>query len=807
MKRIPFNFDWTRIDGRVRFFGTSGATTKVNLPDDFCINKERDPSTPGGASVGFIPGGEATYLKNFVMPEEWKEKTVFLDIDGAYMNAEVSLNGNLLFHHPYGYTAFHVDLTNTLYTNEFLNKLSIVTSSIQPNSRWYAGGGLFREVHVLLGGKTYIAPWDIFITTPQVRAEKATVRIAGEVQNVQAACTAQVTLTAVDATGTVCGTTTLDVTLPEQGSAGFTTEFTVDSPKLWDVDDPNLYTLQTTVTVNGTVEDTSSQTFGIREIAIDFDNGFRLNGKPMKLRGGCIHHDNTLLGACAFPRAEERKIRILKDAGYNAIRCAHNPPSTAMLDVCDRLGMLVLDETFDMWNMPKNALDYHLYFKSWWQFDTESMVKRDRNHPSVYCWSIGNEIPEMTGKSDGHTWAKKQADFVRSLDPTRPVTMAINGRTDLPPEWEGKVESPFGGDRRKRMMQMDNGHPSDGHVNGVDLWGQQTEKGCDALDIVGYNYLWARYADDRVKYPKRIIHATETHSYTIYEYWKAVEANSNVIGDFIWTAYDNLGEAGAGRVIWDLNEPMTGLIGQYPWLSCYQGDMDLDGNRRAQSYYRKILWGLDKGIHLFTTDPDHTGVPFYGMGWHWADVHKSWTFAAKDIGRPVQLEAYGDCDEVAFIVNGVEKGRSKVEKLKAFLTVEYAPGTVEAVALREGKEITRTALCTSGAPAKIALIPERDEICADGMDIGFIRVEIQDAQGRVVPNCDFTLNATVCGQGELAGFGSGNPKTTESYGTGRRVSFHGKALAAIRSTCVAGSVSLTVTTPGLPAATVEIVAK
>lgn len=802
MKRIPFNFDWTRTEGRSRFFGMGGPATPVNLPDDFCLNKERDPKTPGGASAGFIPGGEATYKKDFKTPAEWAGKTVLLDIDGAYMNAEVSLNNNLLFHHPYGYTAFLVDLTKALRSGEMDNHLSVVVSSIQPNSRWYAGGGLYRDVSVYIGGSVRIAPWEVFVTTPEVSPEKATVHVQANVTNDGPECTADIEIAVKGKCGCVAATKTVSVALNAEGNTLVETDLTIENPKLWDVDDPKLYDLTATVKIGGEESDVYETEFGVRKIEIDFDNGFRLNGKPMKLRGGCIHHDNTLLGSCAYPRAEERKIQILKDAGYNAIRCAHNPPSSAMLAVCDRLGMLVLDESFDMWNMPKNALDYHLYFKTWWQFDTASMVKRDRNHPCVYCWSIGNEIPEMTGKSDGAYWAKVQADYVRSLDPTRPITSAINGFTDTPPEWEGKMPHPFAVDRKKRML--DNGHPSDGHVNGRDLWGEQTAKPIDALDIVGYNYLWARYADDRIKFPGRVIHATETHAYTIYEYWKAVEANSNVIGDFIWTAYDNLGEAGAGRVIWDLDEPMTGLVGQYPWLSCYQGDMDLDGNRRPQSYYRKILWGLDDGIHLFTTDPDHTGVPYYGMGWHWADVKQNWTFPAKDIGRPVQLEAYADCDEVDFYVNGEKKGTSKVEKLKAFLTVDYAPGTVEAVAIKSGKEVARTALKTAGQAAKIVLTPDRSVINADGMDLCFVKVEIQDENGNLVQIQPVELNASVSGKGVLVGFGSGNPKTTENYGTGRRVTFDGRALVVVRAAREAGAIELAVTAPGFPAAVVSV---
>ncbi len=797
MKRIPFSFDWLRTDGRQRHFGPPASSVKVDLPDDFCLNKHRDPNTPSGASSGFIPGGEATYKKDFKTPAEWEGKTVFLGIDGAYMNAEVSLNGDLLFHHPYGYTAFFVDLTGKLRKGDFENHLSVVTSSVQPNSRWYAGGGLYRQVDIYTAGRAYIHPWECFITTPQVSGEKALVKVEGKVTNTGAPCEGKIALSVKGKCG--CEAASAEVALSlGTGDTPFSAEMTVENPALWDVDAPNLYTLEAKVFACGEETDVFDTKFGIRTIEIDFDHGFRLNGKEIKLRGGCIHHDNTLLGACSFPRAEERKIQILKDAGYNAVRCAHNPPSQAMLDVCDRLGMLVLDESFDMWTMGKNALDYHLFFPKWWEFDTESMVKRDRNHPCVYGWSIGNEIPEATGKSDGPAWAKKQADLVRSLDPTRPVTSALNGRYDAPPELEGKAP---GLPMRAPISSAEDYKQQVRTLNGHDYWGEQTEPYIDALDIVGYNYMYARYESDRERFPGRVIHATETHSYDTYDYWKAVERNSNVIGDFIWTAYDNLGEAGAGRVIWDPDkETIRGLIGSWPWLSCFQGDMDLSGDRRPQSYFRKILWGLDDGIHLFTTDPEHTGKPYYGMGWHWADVKKNWTWDDRYIGKDVQLEAYADCDWVEFLVNGVSKGKAKVEKLKAFCTVPYEPGKAEAVAWKDGKEVARDCILTSGRAAKIVLTPDRPVITADGMDLCFVTAELQDENGIPVTDAPVELNATVSGAGRLAGFGSGNPKTTEDFGTGRRFTWNGRALIAVRAAREGGIIELAVTANGLPAA-------
>ena len=800
MRRVPFNFDWRRIDGRPNWFAPNDASTPVNLPDDFCLNKHRAPDTVGGAAVGYIPGGEATYRKEFALPEEWQGKAVLLGIDGAYMNAEVTLNNDMLFHHPYGYTAFLVDLSGKLRAGQ--NRLSIAVESYQPNTRWYSGGGLFRDVSLYVGGRVRIAPWELFVTTPEVSAERATVRVQMNVTNDLDSCAAHVALELKAGCGCTVASAGQDVQLGAQGDTPVEMSLPVEKPHLWDVDEPYLYTLTATVSVGGEVTDVYETSIGIRKIEIDFENGMCINGKPIKLRGGCIHHDNTLLGSRAYPRAEERKIEILKEAGYNAIRCAHNPPSTAMLDVCDRLGMLVLDESFDMWNMGKNTLDYHLYFKDWWQFDTASMVKRDRNHPAVYCWSIGNEIPEMTGKSDGAYWARVQADFVRALDPTRPITSAIHGATDTPPELAAKRAELMQKFDRKRMLTEGLKMPR--LIDGRDLWAEQTAPTAAALDIVGYNYMWERYEDDRTTFPQRVIQATETHPYTTYDYWKAVEANSNVIGDFIWTAYDNLGEAGAGRVIWDTNETVDGLMGQYPWLSCYQGDMDLDGNRRPQSYFRKILWGLDKGIHLFTTDPEHTGVPYYGMGWHWADVKQSWTFDARFTGQPVQLEAYADCDSVDFYVNGRKQGSAPVEKLKAFLTVNYEPGKVEAVAIKDGREVARTELVTAGSAARIALTPDRPLFNADGMDLCFVKVELQDANGVVVPNAPVEISVSVSGKGTLAGLGSGNPRTTEDYGTGRRVTFDGRALAAIRAGREAGEIELAVTAPGLPAAILRV---
>ena len=775
MKYIPFDFDWTFREGSDRFFmfagGDSGET--VDLPHDYVIKKARDPKATGGASTGFYPGGDGGYTKNFALPDDWRGKRVLLFADGAYMNSEVWLNGDLLSLHPYGYTAYMVDLTDKLMDQ---NALRITTKCTQPNSRWYSGAGLYRQVGLYVGEKNGITPWQVFVTTPSVAPDRADVKATFETkEKIEAAI--------------------FDETGRQVAAASGTGEltFTAENPLLWDVDAPHLYTLKYTLACG----DAGEVRFGIRKIEIDAQRGFLLNGKKMKLRGGCIHHDNGMLGSCAYPAAEKRKIEKLKAAGYNAIRTAHNPPSSALLTACDEIGMLVLDETFDMWRTGKNAMDYHLWFEDWWRRDTESMVRRDRNHPCVYAWSVGNEIPELLGTSYGAYWTGVQADFVRTLDSTRPVSASANGFTAPKP---GKPRKPhdFAAELMGKPVM---GLPKDGE----DEWGDQTRAAAEHLDLYGYNYMYGRYAHDKEKFPGRVIHATETHAFHTYDYWKACVENENCIGDFIWTAYDNLGEAGAGRPIYDLSEMKGGLIGGWPWLSCWQGDLDLLGDARPQNAYRRVMWGLDKNVHLFTTHPSRTGKPFYGMGWHWEDVKRAWTFGDEWRGKPVKLSAYADCDEVAFLINGREAARVKPEEYKAFAEVPYEEGTVEAVAYKNGAETARDKIETTSAPVKIVLTPERAEITADGMDLAFVRISLADEKGRPVTTVPVKVTASAEG-GTLLAVGSGNPRTEENYGDTRET-FDGIAMACVRAPKTPGVLRVTVTAEGLPPAQTSILAQ
>ena len=815
MKKINFNHNWTRAigEGKANWMQDTNPRAQVTLPDDYIINMERSPDATGGAATGFFPGGRTVYRKNFDAPAEWEGQSVILDIDGAYMNAEVTLNGEALGIHPYGYTPWQLELNDALIPGEE-NELEIITRVSQPDSRWYSGGGLYREVSLYIGPKCHIKPWDIYITTPIVTKKLAIVKIEATITNFD---TKELK---GEFTTTICNQTISKIIdIPASSKTLATLEVEVPNPSLWSAKSPNLHDLITTITTDTGIDKTK-RSVGLRKIEIDAKEGMRVNGEKVKLLGGCIHHDNTLLGAAAYPRAEERKIQLLKEAGYNAIRTAHNPPSKALIEACDRIGMYVINESFDCWRIGKSDHDYHRYFDDWWQRDTAAMVLRDRNSPSVFCWSIGNELKELGGMSSGEKLTIMQADYVRELDPTRPVTVGVHSMIKSKREKGKPAVVPFAAveqmkkdpeeakARIKEMMSnpaafdkaienIETNNMGDGFVNGEDVWGELSEATLKHLDIIGYNYFFNRYELDKTKYPNRVIIGSETHATTTYDYYQAMMANENVIGDFIWTAYDNLGEAGAGRVIRDVGDMMTGMLGAWPWLSCYQGDLDLDGNRRPQSYYRKIMWGKDEGIHLFAKPPQFTGRRSSGLGWQWSDVYQSWTWPAEYIGKDIDVEAYCDCDEVEFILNGESFGKVQVERLTANFTLPYTPGIIEAVAYKSGEVTAKTKLVTASEASKIELFADRENIANDGIDLIFVRVSVVDEFGVIVPTNGIELSAVVTG-GTLAGFGSGNPCTDENYRTGKRRTWNGLALAVVTADVSSKSVTLLVSAEGLP---------
>ncbi|MBQ6240018.1 MAG: DUF4982 domain-containing protein [Firmicutes bacterium] len=777
MQKHSLNLNWRfRESNRMGTLpGAGGPVSKtINLPHDFIYTKPRDKDAVGASPNGYFGEGRGIYEKTLEIPEEWIGKRIILDIDGAYMNAEISLNRELLAMHPYGYTPYLVDLSDHVRPGK--NYLVITTQSRQPSTRWYSGGGLYRGVSLWVGQPVGIEPWDIFVSTLEVLKGRAIIEAEVAISTLHhVRGSAVIQMEAVDADGEVAASGQILSAVVPGEKVKSKIRMEIRDPKLWSPDAPNLYTLRTTVRVDGQDDETAETVFGIRKYEVDAVNGLRLNGEPIKLKGGCIHHDHAFLGSAAWPRAEERKIQILKAAGYNAVRISHYPPSLAMLEACDREGIILLDEAFDCWRIGKCALDYHLYFEEWWERDIEYMVLRDRNHPCVFSYSIGNEIGERDGSGDGYYWAHKLADKIRSLDSTHYITSALCGIFDAEAYEEALKEA---GDPEKVNMQN---LPQ--RSTGRDNWGEKTADYASALDIVGYNYLVQRYESDRTKFPGRVIMGTETFPFTTYDFWKATMENSHVIGDFIWTAYDNLGEAGVGRVVWDKSGEDHGFMGQYPWRSCFQGDMDLCGYRTGQSYYREIMWeafdGHSDKMALFTTHPCHYGDSFWGTGWHWRDVEDTWTFGDEWRGTPAKVDAYADADEVEFFLNGVSVGKAPVVKLEASLEIPYEKGILEAVAYRDGKETARCSLKTAGEACAVTLCADRSEIRADSQDLSYVALTLVDENGDRVPYETSTLHIEVSGAGRLAGIGSGNPCTEEGFGDPFCKAYQGRAMAAV----------------------------
>lgn len=793
MKRVPFNFGWDRTMQECLPWETPNDLVRVDLPDDCIYERPRSPEAVGGARVGYMSDGFAIYSKRFDLPPGWQGKAVLLNLDGAYMNTQVTFNGDNVAMHPYGYTPLVVDLTSRIRA-DVPNAISIQVHGSQPSSRWYSGAGVFRQVEMWIGEPCYLDPRDLFITTPVVESDRAEVVVSTSVTNTLSERKNAILSIKLERDGKTCAAGSAKVTLQAGGKTACSVKLEVASPALWDDIHPNLYQAVISVEAEGQSPDITVKNVGLRKIEVDSKNGLRINGRKLKLRGGCIHHDNSLIGSRAMPRAEKRKIENLKNAGFNAIRTAHNPPSDALLDACDRLGILVIDEFFDCWRTGKNRNDYHLWFEDWWQRDIAATVLRDRNHPSVYCWSFGNEISEARGISDGEYWMKVQADFIRSLDSTRLVTC---GGMFLPKSLtcDGFPGGPGGPPTRANLYSSDQEQI------------RRFRNMIEQLDIVSLNYSFRNYEQFHKLFPDKVLQGTETQGIDAWGNREAVRNNDHVIGDFMWTAHDNLGEAGAGRTFRDPAEKSAGLMGGWPWLSCFQGDLALDGERLPRSYYRKVIWGLDDGIHVFVAHPQHTGEPLYGTGFHWHDVRPCWTYPEQYVGKPVDVEAYADCDEVEFFVNGASFGKVKPTEMIFCAIVTYQPGELKAVAYRGGKAVAEDRILTTGPASQVILEPDRTLLAADGMDLCYVSVTLADSQGHRVYDADCELSAAVSGQGVLLGFGSNAPCTEENYGTGRRKTWNGRAMIVLRAGRETGQMELTVTGGGFPAQTLSVSVK
>lgn len=782
----------------------------VHLPHDFTIETDTYPDSPGGAATGYYGGGIGFYTKLLNIPVDAVDQRVLIAFDGSYMNTTVVLNGHRVTGHHYGYTPFHADLTPYMKPGQ-PNRLTVtVNNDALPNSRWYSGSGLYRHVDMLTAPYLHISPWGIYAHTSHIVDGTAFVIVETTVEN-HTAKPAHVWVgirMEKESGGEIAGSGRVRIYVPAGEKRTGRVTVLVDNAQLWDIDSPNLYKITAVLSNDQGHLDQDTVMFGIRTISVDVKNGFMLNGRTVKLKGGNVHHDNGILGAASYWDSEYRKMKHHKDNGFNAIRCAHNPPSRDMLDVCDRLGLLVINEAFDMWTMEKKTHDYSLYFKNNWKADMEALILRDRNHPSIIMWSTGNEVNERGGLSSGYQWAYELAAWVRELDPTRPV---MNGLCTF---YTGLED----GDQVKYYEEQ-NPQDSAGFINfdtpfGQRIWGDYTEAFCSPLDVVGYNYLIHQYEACGADFPNRVICSTESIARDMDKYWEGVERYSYIIGDFAWTSYDYIGEAGLGKSIYADPDKADELrkklhVSPYPWRLSYDADFDLCGFARPQLAYRRIVWGSQE-TYIASHYPENYGKTELLSGWGWSECDHTWSWDGYE-GKPVRVDVYSAAEEVELFLNGISVGRQSAgvkNRFTARFELIYESGSLEAVGYSSsGERISSDIVTSAREPYGIRLIPERNELAANGQSLCYVVVEIIDREGNRVPNAEMPATAEVKGEGALVAFGTGRPQTTENYTSGQFTSFKGRLLAIIRAGYESGTSVLSVNVDGFDPVSIQIPVK
>ncbi|MCW3092550.1 MAG: glycoside hydrolase [Ferruginibacter sp.] len=777
-KTENFNKNWKFILDNVNDYSKASANVSnwrlLNLPHDWSIEMPFDSTSPTGTGGGALRGGIGWYNKSFSIPFSAKDKKISIDFDGVYHHSEVWINGHYLGLRPYGFSSFRYDLTPYLLYGGGKNTITVkVDNSKQPNSRWYSGSGIYRNVWLVTTDKISIDHWGTFVTTPVITPQSATIHVNTHVRNTTNT-PKNISLTTIiyDKDGreaarkTSSGISLTDpVTKVEQ-------DLKVPAPKLWSVANPYLYKAVSQVSIDGKIVDDYITPLGIRSFEFDVNKGFLLNGKSLKINGVCNHHDLGCLGAAINTRALERQLEILKAMGCNGIRTSHNPPTPELLDLCDKMGFIVMDEAFDMWKKQKNPFDYHLYWDEWHRADLEDLVKRDRNHPSVFIWSIGNEILEQWD-STGIPIAKELAGIVKALDPTRPVTSALNdpqpgnkiyqsGALDLVgfnyhhQDFAG-FQKAFPG---KKFIATETvsalqtrGHydliPSDSIRRWPERWDKPFTKGNPDLTVSAYDNVSAPWGS--------------THEETL----KEIKKHDFLSGQFIWTGFDYIGE------------PTP-----YPWpaRSSYFGIIDLAGFPKDVYYMYQTEWTNKDVLHIFPH-------------WNWkqGDTVDIWAY-------------YSNADEVELFLNGKSLGNKKKQGDAMHVTwkVNYTPGMLKAISRKNGRIVLTKEIKTAGMPAKIILTADRKLISADGNDLSYITAKVVDANGVMVPGADNLIAFTVAGNAKVIATDNGSPTSMESFKATKHKAFNGLCLAVIQSGEKAGVVTVTATAEGLAPASITI---
>lgn len=735
----------------------------VDLPHDWSIEGRPERNAPSGNDGGYYATGIGWYRKTFHLPASAAGRKLWLYFEGVYERSDVYVNGKRVGGHPYGYTSFFCDISDQARPGGSNVVAVRVDNSRQKNCRWYSGSGIYRHVWLVSSGQMHIANHGVAISTLSAAKVGVDVTLVNETAGARSAV--------VDVEVPGMGGSQKAVVVPAGTSLTVRQEVSLRSPKLWSPESPALYTACIRLKEGQKVVDRIDQRFGVRTVSYSAEGGFRLNGRQIKLNGCCVHHDNGVLGAASFNRAEQRKAKLVKTAGFNAVRTAHNIPSESFLDACDSLGLLVIDEAFDGWREEKNKNDYSTLFDRWWHDDVTAMVLRDRNHPSVFCWSVGNEVIERK-KIAVVTTARKLAEAARACDPERrPVTSAL---ASWDKDWE--IYDPLAAE----------------------------------MDIAGYNYMMHKAPGDHLRVPGRVIMQTESYPRDAFKNWAMVEDNTFVIGDFVWTGIDYLGESGIGR--WRYEGETKGEhynTKLYPWHGAYCGDIDITGWRKPISHYRGILNRTGEMLYMAVREPDGYHGRITVSPWAVWPTWESWTWPGHE-GKRIEVEVYSRCNAVRLYLDNRmigEKPTGRAEQFKAVFELPYAAGTLRAEGVVDGRVAATCTLATAGKPAAVRAVPDRTVLAADGQDLSFVAIEVVDAQGRVVPEAAVWLSADVDGPCAIAGAGCADMQDTVSYKANRFKTWKGRAMVVVRSGRKPGQATLRIKPDGLKPVKVRLRAR
>lgn len=783
MKQELFNDDWLFWYDENSFalvWNIPEQAQKVTLPHDAMISETPYAESRNGNNTGFRDGKNYVYVKTFIAEEEDLYRENILKFEGSYMNTFVYVNGQLAGKHHNGYTTFYVNMKDFLHFGE--NEIRVqVRNGAMSNSRWYSGGGLYRDVYLLSSDLLHVSATGSKIRTVELENDFASIEVSVPIENRKCkGIQFDLKLMVCDKDGKILLVDQRPYYLKAGEKNEFKTILSLDKIQAWSAESPTMYRMIVELYQEGDLCDTDTQEFGIRTISVDSKRGLRINGQQTKLRGACIHHDSGLIGAATYQVAHYRQVRILKEAGFNAIRMAHNPAAPALLRVCDELGMYVMDETFDSWTRFKGDFDYSLFFEESWKNDVSAMVETDFNHPSVILYSIGNEIPEI-GTKHGSRIARMIHDHIKDIDQTRPTLASINGvfaAGEVIPQIAEDIQkqsqidqSDLTGNVNDFMTLMDTSmdkivvHP---------LISQRLDLATASTDIAGYNYMSARYELDAKEHPNRVIVGSETYPPEIARNWSLVKKLANVIGDFTWTGWDYIGEAGVGVPAYSWGE--GGFGAEFPCQLAYCGDIDITGVRRPLSYYREIVFGLREKPYIAVQKPEHYGKKLIKTPWVLSDSLRSWTWPGFE-GQPIVVEVYAPGDEVALYLNDqlIEK-KTTSEKLDYLTKFEimYQKGCLRAVNFKDGHMISEDILMT--ADETTAHLQGRVE---ENGDLTYISYSIEDKLNNLIAHKKMDLCIHVMGA-ELLGFGTGDPKPLGEYNTNRTSTFNGRALAIVR---------------------------